>query len=135
MRSGVFMRMILPQVELSRYPLFPYSMAAVEMEPTILHADLDAFYASVEQLLDPTLRGKPIAVGGGVVLAASYEAKRYGVQSGMSGREARQLCRHLIFVRGRFDQYQRLGDAAIGIVSDYTPLVERISIDEAFADV
>jgi len=110
-------------------------MAAVEMEPTILHADLDAFYASVEQLLDPTLRGKPIAVGGGVVLAASYEAKRFGVQSGMSGRQARQLCRHLIFVRGRFDQYQRLGDAAIGIVSDYTPLVERISIDEAFADV
>jgi DNA polymerase-4 len=105
------------------------------MEPTILHADLDAFYASVEQLLDPNLRGKPIAVGGGVVLAASYEAKRFGVQSGMSARQARQLCRHLIFVRGRFDQYQRLGDAAIGIVSDYTPLVERISIDEAFADV
>src|SRR3954449_11568215 len=102
---------------------------------TILHADLDAFYASVEQLLDPRLRGKPIAVGGGVVLAASYEAKRFGVQSGMSGRTARQLCRHLIFVRGHFDQYQRLGDAAIGIVSDYTPLVERISIDEAFADV
>jgi DNA polymerase IV len=105
------------------------------MEATILHADLDAFYASVEQVLDPTLRGKPIAVGGGVVLAASYEAKRFGVQSGMSGRQARQLCRHLIFVSGRFDQYQRLGDAAIGIVSDYTPLVERISIDEAFADV
>jgi DNA polymerase-4 len=105
------------------------------MEPTILHADLDAFYASVEQLLDPSLRGKPIAVGGGVVLAASYEAKRFGVQSGMSGRQARQLCRPLIFVRGRFDQYQRLGDAAIGVLSDYTPLVERISIDEAFADV
>src|SRR2546423_10433527 len=101
----------------------------MDMTATILHADLDAFYASVEQLLDPTLRGKPIAVGGGVVLAASYEAKRYGVQSGMSGREARQLCRHLIIVRGRFDQYQRFQDAAIGIASDYTLLVERISID------
>ncbi|MBS0421396.1 MAG: DNA polymerase IV [Proteobacteria bacterium] len=107
----------------------------MEMEATILHADLDAFYASVEQLLDPRLRGKPIAVGGGVVLAASYEAKAFGVQSGMSGRNARQLCPHLIFVRGHFSEYQRLGDAAIQIVGDYTPLIERISIDEAFADV
>jgi DNA polymerase IV len=105
------------------------------MDATILHADLDAFYASVEQLLAPTLRGKPIAVGGGVVLAASYEAKAFGVQSGMSGRNARQLCPQLIFVSGHFNEYQRLGDAAIQIVSDYTPLVERISIDEAFADV
>jgi DNA polymerase-4 len=105
------------------------------MEATILHADLDAFYASVEQLLDPSLRGKPIAVGGGVVLAASYEAKAFGVQSAMSGRQARQLCPQLIFVSGHFSDYQRLGDAAIKIVGDYTPLVERISIDEAFADV
>ena len=105
------------------------------MEATILHADLDAFYASVEQLLDASLRGKPIAVGGGVVLAASYEAKAFGVQSAMSGRKARQLCPQLIFVSGHFSEYQRLGDAAIEIVSDYTPLVERLSIDEAFADV
>ena len=105
------------------------------METTILHADLDAFYASVEQLLDPSLRGKPIAVGGGVVLAASYEAKAFGVQSGMSGWRARQLCPQLTFVNGHFAEYQRLGDAAIKIVGDYTPLVERISIDEAFADV
>jgi DNA polymerase-4 len=105
------------------------------MEATILHADLDAFYASVEQLLDTSLRGKPIAVGGGVVLAASYEAKAFGVQSGMSGRDARQLCPQLIFVNGHFSEYQRLGDAAIKIVADYTPLVERLSIDEAFADV
>src|SRR2546423_15165577 len=105
------------------------------MEATILHADLDAFYASVEQLLDPTLRGQPIAVGGGVVLAASYEAKAFGEQSGMSGRHARQLCPRLIVVNGHFKEYQRLGDAAIAIVADYTPLVERISIDEAFADV
>ena len=105
------------------------------MEPTVLHADLDAFYASVEQLLDPSLRGQPVVVGAGVVLAASYEAKAFGVHSGMSGWRARQLCPQLIFVGGHFNEYQRLGDAAIEIVSDFTPLVERVSIDEAFADV
>ncbi len=105
------------------------------MEATILHADLDAFYASVEQLLDPSLKGVPLAVGGGVVLAASYEAKAFGVQSGMSGRHARQLCPQLTFVSGHFKEYQRLGDAAINIIGDFTPAVERISIDEAFADV
>ena len=102
---------------------------------TILHADLDAFYASVEQLLDPSLHGKPIAVGGGVVLAASYEAKAFGVSGGMPGRRARELCPQLIFVDGHFREYQRLGDAAIAVLGDFTPLVERISIDEAFADV
>src|SRR6185436_12945952 len=102
---------------------------------TILHADLDAFYASVEQLFDPSLLGKPIAVGGGVVLAASYEAKAFGVRGGMSGRQARDLCPRLVFVGGHFSEYQRLGDAAIAILGDFTPLVERISIDEAFADV
>jgi DNA polymerase IV len=107
----------------------------METKATILHADLDAFYASVEQLLDPSLRGKPIAVGGGVVLAASYEAKSFGVSSGMSGWRARELCPQLIFVSGNFRDYQRLGDAAINLFGDFTPLVERISIDEAFADV
>ena len=102
---------------------------------TILHADLDAFYASVEQLLDPSLRGKSIAVGSGVVLAASYEAKAHGIHAGMSGWRARQLCPQLIFVGGHFAEYQRLGDAAIEVLNDFTPLVERISIDEAFADV
>ncbi|MFO1185936.1 MAG: DNA polymerase IV [Bauldia sp.] len=102
---------------------------------TILHADLDAFYASVEQLLDPSLRGKPIAVGGGVVLAASYEAKAFGVYGGMPGRRARELCPQLIFVDGHFKEYQRLGDAAIRVLGDFTPAIERISIDEAFADV
>jgi len=102
---------------------------------TILHADLDAFYASVEQMLDPSLLGRPIAVGGGVVLAASYEAKAFGVRGGMPGRRARELCPDLHFVSGHFDRYQQLGDAAIGILSDFTPLVERISIDEAFANV
>jgi DNA polymerase IV len=105
------------------------------MEACILHADLDAFYASVEQLLDPSLRGKPIAVGGGVVLAASYEARAFGVRGGMPGRRARELCPQLTFVSGHFKDYQRLGDATIKVVSDFTPLVERISIDEVFADV
>ncbi len=107
----------------------------METTATILHADLDAFYASVEQLLEPSLRGKPIAVGGGVVLAASYEAKAFGIRSGMPGRQARELCPQVIFVSGHFEHYRRLGDAAIKVVNDFTPLVERISIDEAFADV
>src|SRR5689334_223557 len=107
----------------------------METTATILHADLDAFYASVEQLLDPSLKGRPIAVGGGVVLAASYEAKAFGVHGGMSGRRARELCPELRFVGGHFKEYQRLGDAAIAVLGDFTPLVERISIDEAFADV
>src|SRR2546425_3028417 len=102
---------------------------------TILHADLDAFYASVEQLLDPSLMGTPIAVGGGVVLAASYEAKAYGVSAGMAGWRARRLCPGLRFVGGHFREYQRLGDEVIDVLRDYTPLVERISIDEAFLDV
>ena len=107
----------------------------MEAAATILHADLDSFYASVEQLLDPSLRGKPIAVGGGVVLAASYEAKAFGVHGGMTGRRARELCPQLVFVGGHFKEYQRLGDAVIKVLDDFTPLVERISIDEAFLDV
>jgi DNA polymerase-4 len=102
---------------------------------TIVHADLDAFYASVEQLLDPSLRGKPITFGGGVVLAVSNEAKAYGIHSGMSGRQVRELCPQLAFVSGHFKGYQQLGDAAIKVIGDFTPLAERISIDEAFADV
>jgi len=107
--------------------------------PTILHADLDAFYASVEQLLDATLRGRPIAVGGsdrgGVVLAASYEAKAFGVHGGMAGWQARQLCPRITFVRGHFSEYQRLADDVMDILHAVTPAVERISIDEAFLDV
>ncbi len=105
------------------------------MDASILHADLDAFYASVEQLLQPALRGKPVAVGGGVVLAASYEARAFGVRSGMTGRRGRELCPELVFTGGHFSEYQRLGDAAIAVLADYTPDIERISIDEAFADV
>jgi DNA polymerase-4 len=111
-----------------------WSMAPVEAA-TILHADLDAFYASVEQLLDPSLRGLPVAVGGGVVLAASYEARAFGVRSGMAGWRARRLCPELRFVAGHFRHYQRLGDQVIAVLEDFTPLVERISIDEAFLDV
>ncbi len=108
---------------------------ALRQRATILHADLDAFYASVEQLIDPSLRGRPLAVGGGVVLAASYEAKAFGVHAGMPGWRARQLCPGLAFVGGHFGEYQRLGDAVIDVLRDFTPLVERISIDEAFLDV
>src|SRR6202042_3540134 len=102
---------------------------------TILHADLDAFYASVEQLLDPSLRGRPIAVGGGVVLAASYEARAFGVRAGMAGQAARRLCPNLRFVGGHFGEYQRLADQVINIFRDFTPRVERVSIDEAFLEV
>ena len=102
---------------------------------TILHADLDAFYASVEQLLDPSLRNRPIAVGGSVVLAASYEARSYGVHGGMAGWRARQLCRDLLFVGGHFGRYQQFGDDVASVFHDYTPRVERVSIDEAFLDV
>src|SRR5260221_14137400 len=104
----------------------------METTATILHADLDAFYASVEQLLDPSLCGKPIAVGGGVVLAASYEAKAFGVRGGMPGRRARGLCPQLTFVSGHFKDHQRLGAAASKGGNDFTPLVGRSSIDGAF---
>lgn len=102
---------------------------------TILHADLDAFYASVEQLLDPALLGRPIAVGGGVVLAASYEARQCGVRGGMSGWQARQLCPQLTVVGGHFREYQRLADRVMDVLGDFTPHVQRVSIDEAFLDV
>jgi DNA polymerase-4 len=103
---------------------------------SILHADLDSFYASVEQRDDPSLRGKPVAVGGGgVILAASYEAKRMGVRTPMPGNEARRLCPGLIFVDPRFDAYTEASRAVFAIFDDVTPLVEGISIDEAFLDV
>ena len=110
-------------------------MSGIPERATILHADLDAFYASVEQLLDPGLRGRAIAVGGGVVLAASYEARAFGVHAGMPGWRAREQCPHLTFVGGHFSEYQRLGDAVAEVFRDFTPLVERVSIDEAFLDV
>jgi DNA polymerase-4 len=103
---------------------------------SILHADLDSFYASVEQRDDPSLQGKPVAVGGGgVILAASYEAKRFGVRTPMPGYEAKRLCPNLIVVDPRFAAYSEASRAVFAIFDDVTPLVEGISIDEAFLDV
>ena len=102
---------------------------------TILHADLDAFFASVEQRDNRALRGKPVLVGGGVVLAASYEAKAYGVRTAMGGRQARRLCPHAIVVRPRMSAYSEASKAVFDVFEDTTPLVEGLSIDEAFLDV
>jgi DNA polymerase-4 len=107
----------------------------VRPEANILHADLDAFYASVEQRDDPRLRGRPVIVGGGVVLAASYEAKAYGVRTAMGGRRARQLCPHAIVVPPRMSAYSEASKAVFAVFRDTTPLVEGLSIDEAFLDV
>src|SRR6478672_10993544 len=101
----------------------------------ILHADLDSFYASVEQRDNPSLRGRPTIVGAGVVLAASYEAKAYGVRSAMGGAQARALCPHAIVVPPRFDAYVEASKQVFAIFENTTPLVEGISIDEAFLDV
>jgi DNA polymerase-4 len=102
---------------------------------TILHADLDAFFASVEQRDDKALRGKPVLVGGGVVLAASYEAKAYGVRTAMGGRQARKLCPHAVVVPPRMSAYSEASKAVFEVFEDTTPLVEGLSIDEAFLDV
>jgi DNA polymerase IV len=107
----------------------------VSMDADILHADLDAFFASVEQRDNPRLRGRPVIVGGGVVLAASYEAKAFGVCSAMGGRQARQLCPHAIVVPPRFDAYSDASKAVFAVFADTTPIVEGLSIDEAFLDV
>src|SRR5918999_224649 len=107
----------------------------VSSEPTILHADLDAFYASVEQRDDPRLRGRPVIVGAGVVLAASYEAKAYGVRTAMGGRQARRLCPQAVVVSPRMSAYAEASRAVFEVFEQTTPLVEGLSIDEAFLDV
>ena len=104
-------------------------------DATILHADLDAFYASVEQRDDPRLRGRPVIVGGGVVLAASYEAKAFGVRTAMGGAQARRLCPHAVVVPPRISAYVDASRAVFEIFDRTTPLVEGMSIDEAFLDV
>jgi DNA polymerase-4 len=104
-------------------------------EATILHADLDAFFASVEQRDDPTLRNRPVVVGGGVVLAASYEARASGVRSAMGGGGARRLCPHAVVVRPRFSAYVEASRAVFEVFADTAPVVEGLSIDEAFLDV
>ncbi|CAM1350324.1 DNA polymerase IV [Tenacibaculum insulae] len=105
----------------------------------IIHVDMDAFYASVEQLDNPELRNKPVAVGGneirGVVSAASYEARKFGVRSAMSGVLAKKKCPHLIFVPPRFDRYKEISSKIRAIFYDYTDLVEPLSLDEAYLDV
>jgi DNA polymerase-4 len=104
-------------------------------EATVLHADLDAFYASVEQRDAPALRGRPVIVGGGVVLAASYEAKARGVRTAMGGRQARYLCPEAVVVPPRMDAYSSASRDVFAIFRDTTPLVEGLSIDEAFLEV
>jgi DNA polymerase-4 len=107
----------------------------VSGQATILHADLDAFFASVAQRDDPALRGRPVVVGGGVVLAASYEARAYGIHSAMGGRRARRLCPQLIVAQADFNAYVEASKAVFDLFEDTAPLVEGISIDEAFLDV
>src|ERR1043166_5857217 len=104
-------------------------------DATILHADVDSFYASVEQRDDPDLRGRPVIVGGGVVLAASYEAKAYGVRTPMGEQAARRLCPQAIVVRPRMEAYSEASKAMFGVFDRTTPFVEALSIDEAFLDV
>jgi DNA polymerase-4 len=110
-------------------------LVSARRSATILHADLDSFYASVEQRDDAVLRGRPVIVGGGVVLAASYEAKAYGVRTAMGGRQARQLCPHAIVVSPRMSAYSEASDRVFEVFRDTTPLVEPVSVDEAFLDV
>jgi DNA polymerase IV len=104
-------------------------------EAGILHADLDSFYASVEQRDDPRLRGRPVIVGGGVVLAASYEAKAYGIETAMGGRQARRLCPHAAVVQPRMHAYGEASRAVFRVFEEMAPVVEGLSIDEAFLDV
>src|SRR3954464_16075173 len=102
---------------------------------TILHADLDSFFASVEQRDDPRLLGKPVIVGGGVVLAASHAAKAFGIKTAMGGWQAKKLCPNAIVVPPRFEAYSQASKDVFAIFEDTSPLVEGLSIDEAFIDV
>lgn len=114
-------------------------MSEPVVQRKIIHVDMDAFYASVEQMDHPELKGKPLAVGGsevrGVVSAASYEARKFGVRSAMSGVQAKRNCPDLIFVRPRFDRYKEISNKIRKIFHDYTDLVEPLSLDEAYLDV
>ena len=107
--------------------------------PSILHLDLDAFFAAVEQRDKPSLRGKPVIVGGagprGVVATASYEARVFGVRSAMSGTEARRRCPHAAFLGGRFRAYRQSSDAVMELLREISPLVEPLSLDEAYVDL
>ncbi len=123
----------------STHPAPDLSAEPQQRQRKIIHIDMDAFYASVEQRDDPTLRGKPLAVGGsrerGVVAAASYEARRFGVRSAMSGIVARRQCPELIFVRPRFDVYKAVSQQIRSVFAEHTPIIEPLSLDEAYLDV
>jgi DNA polymerase-4 len=110
-------------------------MCSVRRDASILHADLDAFFASVEQRDNPALRGRPVIVGGGVVLAASYEARAMGVRTAMGGRRARHLCPQALVVSPRMAAYSQASKAVYRVFEDMAPVVEALSIDEAFLDV
>src|SRR6185503_2291625 len=111
----------------------------MRQEASVMHLDLDAFFASVEQRDKPSLRGKPVVVGGiggrGVVSTASYEARRYGVRSAMSTREARSRCPHAAFLSPRFHAYRDTSLKVMEVLRDVSPLVEPLSLDEAFVDL
>ena len=110
----------------------------MDVSRKIIHVDMDAFYASVEQMDFPELRGKALAVGGehrGVVAAASYEARKFGVRSAMPSSEAKRRCPHLIFVKPRFARYKEISLQIRKIFYDYTDLVEPLSLDEAYLDI
>src|SRR5438445_10678067 len=116
--------------------------ATMQSEPCpvrkIIHVDMDAFYASVEQRDNPEIRGKPVAVGGqhrGVVMAASYEARKYGIRSAMPSVTTKRRCPEIIFVKSRFDVYRAVSQQIRAIFLDYTDLVEPLSLDEAYLDV
>src|SRR5947207_7503664 len=110
-------------------------MFVQQREAAILHADVDSFYASVEQRDDPQLRGRPVIVGSGVVLAASYEAKAFGVRTAMGGAQARRLCPWARVVEPRMSAYSEASKAVFEVFEHTTPLVEGLSIDEAFLEV